>query len=64
MNSSLCCVIQDARGRYRVSGRETDIAQFPKTQRYVSFDVGYRVANRLNAYRRELKRAAAPDLPS
>jgi hypothetical protein len=64
MNSSLCCVIQDARGRYRVSGREADIAQFPKTQRYVSFDVGYRVANRLNAYRRELKRAGAPDLPS
>jgi hypothetical protein len=64
MNSSLCCVIQDARGRYRVSAREADIARFPKTQRYVTFDVGYRVANRLNAYERDQRRAASTGLPS
>jgi hypothetical protein len=59
LTSSLCCVIQDARGRYRVSAREADIFREPPQHRYVDFDTAYRIACRLNAHRADERRAAA-----
>jgi hypothetical protein len=59
LHSTLCCVVQNDRGRYRVSARETDLSMTPKQYKYVDFDTAYRVATRLNAHRAEQKRAAA-----
>lgn len=59
LHSSLCCVIQDVRGRYRVSAKESDIVKFPPQHRYVSFDIAYRVAGRLNAHRVDERRVSA-----
>ena len=59
LHSSLCCVVTDARGRYRVSAKETDILACPRDHRYVSFDLAYRIATRLNAHRADQRREAA-----
>jgi hypothetical protein len=59
LHSSLCVVVEDPRGRFRVSAKETDIFREPPQYRYGDFNLAYRIASRLNAHRAETRRAAA-----